>query len=76
MPKVHNTRKERAVRLFRRLVDGPSLSEPFDGSAYTANQATVDYRRWSRSWIIGDLIDLVPELRKHKEELLAKVKSN
>jgi hypothetical protein len=67
MPKVSNTRKQRALQLLGRLREGPSFS-PFQMSTSARRQASEQFKLWSGSWIIYELIDLVPELRKlHKE---------
>ncbi len=62
--KIHGTRKQKAAELLRLLTEGPSFSEPFDGSPFTEAQATEQFQRWSASWILEDLKALVPELRK------------
>lgn len=64
MPKVYDTRKQRARALLDRLRQGPALSAPVDGSPLTVEEAQRAYRRWSETWIIQELADLVPELRK------------
>ena len=68
MPKITNTRKQRAAQLLERITRGPSFYMPFDGSPLTAEEVTRVYRGWAQSWILKDLTDLVPELRKHKKE--------
>jgi hypothetical protein len=68
MPKVRDTRKQRAAKLARLLTEGPSFSEPFyTGEAFTAKLATQQYKNWSRSWVLAELFELVPELRKQPE---------
>lgn len=70
MPKIANTRKQRANELLDRLRRGPSFSDTFrtlDGP-FTTDMASAQFRNWSRSWIIDELIELVPELKKQKED--------
>jgi hypothetical protein len=68
MPKVHNTRKQKARELHKLATAGPSFSEsPIRGEEFTAEEATVQYRRWSQSWLLPLVEELVPELRKKKE---------
>lgn len=65
MPKISNTRKQRAHVLLDRLRNGPALSAPVDGSALSVADATRAYRRWSETWVLDELADLVPELREY-----------
>lgn len=67
MPKVTNTRKQRANELLARIKRGPSSideTHEFDGSATTAEQRRKRYNTWFESWVRCELIDLIPELRK------------
>lgn len=67
MPKVFNTRKQRADQLLNRVIKGPAFSEsPIAGEDFTAKEAETQYRRWAASWIVEELRDLIPELRKGK----------
>lgn len=62
MPKIHGTRKEKAAELLGRIKCGPSFSglrEPF-----TPEEASRQYRMWSESWIVEQLLELVPELKQ------------
>ena len=69
MPKVHDTRKQRARELLRMVQDGPSFDNLGQSSdPFTPARAADQYRLWSRSWIVEELIRLVPELRKMKRE--------
>lgn len=61
MPKIHGTRKERAQELLDRIKRGPSFSQI--GRPFTLDEATAQYKLWSESWIVCQLIDLVPELK-------------
>ena len=65
MPKVENTRKQRAEKLLAQLQVGPTFSNPamFGGGPLTTAETTVQYRRWAETWILPELISLVPELR-------------
>jgi len=67
MPRIHNTRKERAERLLERCKRGPSISA-YPGEVLTDKIISAHYKAWAESWILGDLIDLIPELKKHKGE--------
>jgi len=63
MPKISNTRKERAAELYGRLLRGPTLSN-IGADPFTPERATADVRRWLDSWITPEVLDLVPELKK------------
>lgn len=64
MPKVTNTRRERAAKLLERLQRGPHFVDPIPDEPLTADLASRAYRCWAQSWILDDLQDLVPELRQ------------
>jgi hypothetical protein len=67
MPKIHDTRREKAAKLFKMVKNGPSFSNPFySGEVFTVKEATAQYQRWAESWVIELLTELVPELRKAK----------
>lgn len=69
MPKVHGTRKEKALELQRRLQDGPSFSgSRFMDEPFTPEMAKAQYKLWSSTLILGDLSELVPELKRKKSE--------
>jgi len=66
MPKVYNTRKQRARELYERLRRGPSLSPHAGRGTYTGltvAEAERQVRGWLGSWITYEVIDLVPELK-------------
>ena len=67
MPKVIDTRKQRARKLVKRLEEGPSFSHPF-GSIGTMHpkEASEQYKIWASTWIIPELKQLIPELRAKK----------
>jgi hypothetical protein len=62
MPKVTDTRKQRAAELLKKVKQGPHFST-IGGSQDTP---TEQYQRWAESWIVTELCDLVPELRKRE----------
>lgn len=61
MPKVRGTRKQRAAELLDRIRRGPSFSN--HTITFTVDEAATQYKRWSESWIVHELIELVPELK-------------
>ena len=61
MPKVIDTRKQRAAKLLERIERGPSFN-PTTGEPLTTEEAQRLYRVWMQSWILEDLIDVIPEL--------------
>ena len=63
MPKVTNTRAQRAKDLLNMLKNGPSFSVmDFNGVTHPYKMAEQAYRRWAESWILPELEELVPEL--------------
>ena len=59
------TRKDRAVELLRLVKKGPAyLCAPIDMDA--ADWARAQYKLWAETWVIGELIKLVPELKDEK----------
>jgi hypothetical protein len=68
MPKVHDTRKQKAKELLRMVTNGPSFSLDFPFSSPERDKylklAEKDYRLWSSSWIIPKLKELIPELKE------------
>jgi hypothetical protein len=68
MPRVTNTRKHVAARLRARLERGPEYIDHPARPAFTPEEAKRQYRIWAESWILDDLEQLVPELRKLKED--------
>lgn len=70
MPIRENTRAQRATELRERLLRGPS--GPFDqrtitGVNLTPDQRYAEYKLWIETWVIPELDDLVPELRKKQK---------
>lgn len=66
MPKVRNTRRQRAALLLQKLTHGPSwgtLPPEAVLSDRAAEEATRQYRSWVQSWILPEVRDLLPELR-------------
>jgi len=62
MPKVTDTRKQRAAKLLEMVKRGPVFST----IGGTQDTPTEQYQRWAESWIVAELCDLVPELRKRE----------
>jgi hypothetical protein len=69
---ITRTRAIRAAELLKRLETGPAFSSlewthDFSQPPKKPEQiATESYRRWADSWILDELRELVPELRKTK----------
>lgn len=64
MPKVYNTRKQKARELLERLERGPAFSHWREEEKKHPEQAAIDhYKNWAESWIIPVVVDLVYELR-------------
>lgn len=64
MPKVSNTRQQRADELLARIKRGPS----------SLGKMTRLYQIWVESWILDDLVDLIPELKA--EAKLREIENN
>jgi hypothetical protein len=67
MPKVYNTRRQRAEQLLDRLRRGPSLS-PHRMGASSCREAEAQVKNWLSAWIVDEVIDLVPELRQRNRK--------
>lgn len=65
MPKINNTRKQKAKRLLDLVRRGPSIA-PMKAAMQkdVIDEFDAQYRRWSESWVIPLLEELVPELKK------------
>lgn len=63
---MRQTRKQRAKTLLERLTRGPHWTDI--AITFTKEEAEGQYRRWAESWILHELTDLVPELRREKIE--------
>lgn len=65
MPKTEGTREQRAEELLKRIERGPSFSDPtmFGSPPLTPDEASRQYRGWAQSWIVNELVLLIPELR-------------
>lgn len=69
MPKVTDRRIDKSKELLKRLENGPAYfldtltTRDNDKAEKEALQA---YKRWSQSWIIPLVKELVPELREKK----------
>lgn len=67
MPKIGDTRKDRALKLVEMIARGPIFSSgPELPVPFSATEASAQYRRWAASWVIDELRALVPELRGEK----------
>ena len=55
MPKATDTRRDRAKKLLELIKCGPSTMRENPGLAES-------YDLWAKSWILRELVDLVPEL--------------
>ena len=64
MPKVIDTRKQRAAKLLERIERGPSFNPPMAGEPLTTEEAQRLYRIWMQSWILEDSKALITELKK------------
>ena len=58
-----HTRHDRARELRRKLINGPGFSD-LALSKFTPEEATRQFKLWSSTWIIDELTDLIPELKK------------
>ena len=63
MPKINGTRKQRAAELFERLKRGPV----FYGIGPIHDDPKDIYKRWSETWILQDVRDLIPELKDRRK---------
>lgn len=66
MPKVYDTRKQVAIQLMERLRRGPSLNPSVGHKSYGMSKVDAERqcRQWLTSWIIPDVLRLVPEYKK------------
>lgn len=70
MPKTEGTRKQRAEELYKRIVEcsfSPSF-EPFN-EVPTDKEIKSRVKNWLHSWILPEVIDLIPELKDKKNNL-------
>ena len=63
MPKIRDTRKQRAQALLERLQRGPC-------SLTSTEKSRHDYTLWVNTWILPEVKRLVPELREKKKVTL------
>lgn len=61
MPKVTDTKRDRAKRLFESIKRGPA-------SVRDDPKLAEQYDLWARTWVLQELIDLVPALREIRDE--------
>lgn len=64
-------RAQKAANLLKLLSRGPIFSAaPNPGSkTVTLVDASSQYRNWATSWVIDDLVSLIPELRRKRDAL-------
>lgn len=66
---MRKTRKEKAAEVLRLLTDGPSFGIGFPSQTINApvnwvnGEASASFKRWSASWVLPLVCDLVPELK-------------
>lgn len=66
MPKVTHTRTVRSEQLLERLKRGPALNHIMTSDAFTPEQARQSVMLWLNTWVIPEVEDLIPELRKRQ----------
>jgi hypothetical protein len=77
VPKVYDTRKEKAKEFMRLIANGPSTNLTFIGldcgftlpkhqAEAIQNYYSKHYKLWSQTWIVPLAKALVPELRERK----------
>ena len=59
------TRAQRARYLLERVKRGPTFSSMME---HTTDEAKRAYRIWAESWVLEDLCELIPELRRSQQE--------
>ena len=79
MPKVHNTRKDKARKLVAQIKRGPGFSdtmpffdprhEPNKNGAYCADAAAVQFKRWAEYVLLPELWALFPEIAQALKEV-------
>lgn len=69
MPKVTDTRQQRAFQLLARLEIGPSFAPHIGPEAFTPQYAEEAFRLWAQTYVLEELKSLVPELRNLKTPL-------
>ncbi len=57
MPKIVNTRNHKARELFEKVLRGPASLHNTTGCT------REDYNLWASTWVLPQLIDLIPQLR-------------
>lgn len=62
MPKVHNTRKQRAELLLKRLEEGPAFGFSLRSWSFNPKEAKRRYKLWAETWIIPEVKALIKEL--------------
>jgi hypothetical protein len=69
MPKIYDTRKDKADELLKMLTNGPAAFHSWflAPTSRPEQDARRRYNIWTRSWIIPAVIALVPELKGTEE---------
>jgi len=62
MPKLSNTKKQRAEELLRKLNIGPYLNT-LRCKELTKEEAERQVKIWLETWIIPEIEELIPELK-------------
>ena len=65
MPKIYNTKKQRAEELLKRLQQGPSFVG-YKNSELTQKEVERRVKIWLDSWITPEVIRLIPQLKDHE----------
>ena len=69
MPRPYSvTRKGRALELVNRVALGPAFTDEGGTVKFTPQEAAAAYKRWVHAWVLPELQQLIPEL-KRKETL-------
>lgn len=71
MPKVIGTRQQKATELVQQVNRGPALHLTFFNDVELTSSAKKlieveminQYRLWAETWIVPELLKLIPELR-------------
>lgn len=74
MPKTTNTRKQKAVELYKRLKRGPCLSD-IGSRGKGPQDYERDYQNWASSWVLTEVRALIPELRGMSDAQLEQIKT-
>lgn len=65
MPKIHDTRKDKAKELLDLVLRGPATSfNIFKHEPPTDENINRQYKLWAETWVVPLLKELVPELKQ------------